>query len=75
MLKDKKSEYVGDFFKNMKHGRGVYTDFISGVKYEGEFFKNKQTGKGIHIYPTGIIRFLKFKKDQIIDFHSKRGQI
>lgn len=63
VLKDKLGEYVGEFHNNMKHGKGVYTDRISGIIYEGEYFKDEQTGYGVHIYPSGLLR-----SHQNIDF-------
>ena len=54
-LKDLKTQYVGEFYKNKKHGKGILTDLVTKITYEGEFVNNEQTGKGIHIYPSGSI--------------------
>jgi len=53
-LKDKTSQYEGQFLDNMKNGKGILTDFTTGTIYEGEYFKNELRGQGVHIYPNGI---------------------
>ena len=52
-LKERNSQFEGQFLKNCKHGKGRLTDFLTGTIYEGEYEKNVQTGQGVHIYPNG----------------------
>ena len=41
---DKKLNYVGDFYRGVKHGKGK--QFFFDGRYEGEFYKNRRHGSG-----------------------------
>ena len=46
------AEYVGEFRKGMKHGRGVKT-WSWGDRYEGEFRDDHKHGKGMYVWGAG----------------------
>jgi hypothetical protein len=43
------AEYIGEFRKGMKHGRGVKT-WSWGDRYEGEFRDDRKNGKGMYVW-------------------------
>ena len=47
------STYIGEFYNNNIHGKGVYTWF-DGRKYEGEWRANKMHGKGKLLNDSGF---------------------
>ena len=53
----KKYKYIGEFKKNMMHGKGKYTyigdDKFKGYTYVGQYFKNKRHGYGKAGWPNG----------------------
>ena len=53
----KKYKYIGEFKKNMMHGKGKYThigdDKFKGYTYVGQYFKDKRHGYGKAGWPNG----------------------
>ncbi|KAM4765211.1 radial spoke head 10 homolog B [Cyanocitta cristata] len=49
-----RSEYIGDFVKGERHGRGLFI-YPSGATYNGEWAWNKKHGKGVFVSPNGQV--------------------
>ncbi|NXY62502.1 R10B2 protein, partial [Callaeas wilsoni] len=67
-----RNEYVGDFVKGERHGRGTFI-YADGAMYSGEWDCNKKHGKGIFVFKNGHVFQGEFVNDHPVEHPARRG--
>ncbi|NWX36053.1 R10B2 protein, partial [Notiomystis cincta] len=67
-----RNEYVGDFVKGERHGRGTFI-YADGAMYSGEWVGNKKHGKGIFVLKNGHVLQGEFVNDYAVEYPTLQG--